>query len=222
MISHFTESGKVRTTRVVQKSALRARQAAFTLLEILTVIAIIAILVAISVPVVRGMINKGNQAKCVSNLRQLHLALMLYAVENKQMLPSPDANVSPDPKSAAHWFRRLEPYIAQQARIQVLTCPSAETFIPGDWATAYGMNYYLGKDQDWRMPVDQRSRLILLADAVINPAWNSAGPAIFEDGGPLIKTVDLRHGGRANFLFLDGHVEASAEYSRKPEYFYKK
>jgi prepilin-type processing-associated H-X9-DG protein len=68
---------------------------------------------------------------------------------------------------------------------------------------------------------EQVDQVILLADAVINPAWHSAGSAIFEDGGPFNKTIDLRHRGKANFLFLDGHVEASGEYSKKPEYFYR-
>ena len=222
IIAHFTESGKARTTGAVLKSAQRTRQAAFTLPEILIVVAIIAILAAILWPVGRRMIEQGNQAKCMSNLRQLYGVLMFYADENNQMLPSPDVNADPDSPSSAHWFRRLDRYIAQQERIKILTCPSAKTFIPGDWATAYGMNYYLGEDKDWRtLSIDQKSRVILLADAVINPAWHSAGPAIFEDGGPFNKTVDLRHGGRANFLFLDGHVEASAEYSRKPIYFNK-
>jgi prepilin-type processing-associated H-X9-DG protein len=188
----------------------------------LIVVAIVAILAAILMPVGRRMIEQGNQAKCMSNLRQLYGVLMFYAAENNQMLPSPDVNEDPDSQSAAHWFRRLDRYIAQQERIKILTCPSAKTFKPGDWSTAYGMNYYLGKNQDWRtLSIDQKSRVILLADAVINPAWHSAGSAIFEDGGPFNKTVDLRHGGRANFLFLDGHVEASAEYSRKPIYFNK-
>jgi prepilin-type processing-associated H-X9-DG protein/prepilin-type N-terminal cleavage/methylation domain-containing protein len=218
MTVRFIESGKARTTRVVLKSALRTRRAAFTLLELLVVVAIIAVLAAISMPVGRRMIEAGNEAKCMSNLRQLHAVLMLYANENNQMLPSPDT-----PTSGIHWFRRLDPYIAQQDRIKLLTCPSAKTFKPGDWATSYGMNYYLGEDKDWRtLTIEQKSKVILLADAVINPAWHSAGSAIFEDGGPFNKTVDQRHSGRANFLFLDGHVEASGEYSKDRAYFLKK
>jgi prepilin-type processing-associated H-X9-DG protein/prepilin-type N-terminal cleavage/methylation domain-containing protein len=224
MTARSIESGKARTTRVVLKSALRTRRAAFTLLELLIVVAIIAVLAAISMPVGRRMIEAGNEAKCMSNLRQLHAVLMLYANENNQMLPSPDT-----PTSGIHWFRRLDPYIAhdpyiaQQDRIKLCTCPSAKTFKPDDWATAYGMNYYLGEDKDWRtLSIDQKSRVILLADAVINPAWHSAGSAIFEDGGPFNKTVDQRHSGRANFLFLDGHVEASGEYSKDRAYFLKK
>jgi prepilin-type processing-associated H-X9-DG protein/prepilin-type N-terminal cleavage/methylation domain-containing protein len=218
MTARSIESGKARTTRVVLKSALRTRRAAFTLLELLIVVAIIAVLAAISMPVGRRMIEAGNEAKCMSNLRQLHAVLMLYANENNQMLPSPDT-----PTSGIHWFRRLDPYIAQQDRIKLLTCPSAKAFVPGDWATSYGMNYYLGEDKDWRtLTIEQKSKVILLADAVINPAWHSAGSAIFEDGGPFNKTVDQRHAGRANFLFLDGHVEASGEYSKNRAYFLKK
>ena len=229
MTERFIESGKARTTRAVLKSALRTRQAAFTLLELLIVVAIIAVLAAISMPVGRRMIEAGNEAKCMSNLRQLHAVLMLYANENNQMLPSPDVNADRDSPSATHWFRRLDPYIAhdpyiaQKDRIKLLTCPSAKAFVPGDWATSYGMNYYLGEDKDWRtLTIEQKSKVILLADAVINPAWHSAGSAIFEDGGPFNKTVDQRHAGRANFLFLDGHVEASGEYSKNRDYFLKK
>ena len=131
IIAHFTESGKAHTTGAVLKSAQRARQAAFTLTELLIVVAIIAILAAILWPVGRRMIEQGNQAKCMSNLRQLYGVLMFYAAENNQMLPSPDVNADPDSPSSAHWFRRLDRYIAQQERIKILTCPSAKTFKPG-------------------------------------------------------------------------------------------
>ncbi|MCX6970222.1 MAG: prepilin-type N-terminal cleavage/methylation domain-containing protein [Verrucomicrobia bacterium] len=222
MIACLAESQNAFTTKVVLKTTRRVREAAFTLMEVLIVVAIVAILAAILVPVAGKMSEAGRATKCMSNLRQLHSVLMLYANDNNQMLPSPDVNASPDSQSATHWFRRLDPYIPQQDRMKILTCPSAKGFQAGGWATAYGMNYYLGKDQDWQtLSVEQKSQVILLADAIINPAWHSAASAIFEDGGPFTKTVDLRHRGKANFLFLDGHVEASEEYSKKPEYFYK-
>ncbi|MDR1284314.1 MAG: prepilin-type N-terminal cleavage/methylation domain-containing protein [Opitutaceae bacterium] len=60
---------------------------AFTLVELLTVIAIIGILAAILVPTVAVVREKGRTAVCVSNLRQVGIALVTYATDNKGRLP---------------------------------------------------------------------------------------------------------------------------------------
>jgi len=58
------------------------RTKAFTLIELLVVIAIIALLVAILVPALRRANEQGKRAACLSNLRQLMLAWILYADAN--------------------------------------------------------------------------------------------------------------------------------------------
>lgn len=61
--------------------------AAFTLVELLTVIVIIGILAGILIPVV-GMVRDRTRATvCQSNLRQVYTALMMYVDENKGWLP---------------------------------------------------------------------------------------------------------------------------------------
>ena len=60
---------------------------AFTLIELLTVIAIIGILAAILIPTVSKVRNTAQSAKCVSNLRQIGQQIILYAGDNKGQLP---------------------------------------------------------------------------------------------------------------------------------------
>ncbi len=61
---------------------------AFTLLELLVVVAIIAILAAFLLPVLHRSKQKAQSISCVSNLRQLGMAVRLYADENQNRLPT--------------------------------------------------------------------------------------------------------------------------------------
>ncbi|RRJ97439.1 prepilin-type N-terminal cleavage/methylation domain-containing protein [Opitutaceae bacterium TAV4] len=60
---------------------------AFTLVELLTVIAIIGILAGILIPTVATVREKGRTAACMSNLRQVGISLTTYAADNKGRLP---------------------------------------------------------------------------------------------------------------------------------------
>ena len=62
------------------------RQKGFTLIELLVVIAIIAILMAILMPALNRVKEQGKRAVCLSNLKQLSLAWILYADDNDDVL----------------------------------------------------------------------------------------------------------------------------------------
>src|SRR5947209_9779048 len=64
------------------------RRTAFTLIELLVVIAIIAILAAILFPVFAQAREKARQASCQSNLKQVGLALLMYAQDYDETFPT--------------------------------------------------------------------------------------------------------------------------------------
>jgi len=71
---------------------LRTRQdrpSAFTLVELLVVIGIIAILISILLPALNNARNKANAIKCASNMRQIYIFCSMFAGENKGRLPAP-------------------------------------------------------------------------------------------------------------------------------------
>ena len=72
------------------------RRRGFTLLELLTVIATIAILASLLLPVLGKAKTKAQRTSCLSNLRQLSVAWMLYADDNHGFLPESYPLNNPD------------------------------------------------------------------------------------------------------------------------------
>lgn len=105
---------------------------AFTLIELLVVIAIIAILAAILFPVFAQARERGRGASCLSNQRQLALAIQMYKQDYDERVSGPyiyqgawgDYNV-------LEWFPvLLNPYIKNN---QIKICPSGNDWT--DWAS---------------------------------------------------------------------------------------
>jgi prepilin-type N-terminal cleavage/methylation domain-containing protein/prepilin-type processing-associated H-X9-DG protein len=107
------------------------RRIAFTLVELLVVIAIIAILIAILLPVLGSVRRQAQTVKCAAAMRELGNAYLFYAQENKGYLPAPrigyaynidsllfdagQANDIPGQVIAenAHWYDLIAKYIAK-------------------------------------------------------------------------------------------------------------
>src|SRR6185436_18051575 len=64
---------------------------AFTLVELLVVIGIIAVLISVLLPALARARESANSLKCLNNLRQLGLAMVMYTGENRGSFPRPAA-----------------------------------------------------------------------------------------------------------------------------------
>jgi len=125
-----------------EHAAARLGVGAFTLIELLVVIAIIAILASLLLPALSKTKEQGKRAKCVSNLHQIHVAMILYADETEENVlhHSLDSqNVASAPNNG-QWT--INP------RVPVLLSP---THSKAYWAIAYYENAGRTK-QIWRCP----------------------------------------------------------------------
>jgi prepilin-type N-terminal cleavage/methylation domain-containing protein len=112
---------------------LRNRYTAFTLIELLVVIAIIAILAALLLPSLGQAKERSKETSCLSNSRQLGMAVMIYAEDHEQALPPSTDYSAPVTLPERIWNMRLQPYAPGS---KVYLCPSA---VPGpaptNWAS---------------------------------------------------------------------------------------
>jgi prepilin-type N-terminal cleavage/methylation domain-containing protein/prepilin-type processing-associated H-X9-DG protein len=110
---------------------------AFTLIELLVVIAIIAILAAILFPVFAQAREKARQASCLSNTKQLGLALQMYVQDYDEKIVLNNSNGAPTPPGPSVWIDLLDPYMKNNG---IKLCPSANTVGTNGAYTTYWKN----------------------------------------------------------------------------------
>jgi prepilin-type N-terminal cleavage/methylation domain-containing protein/prepilin-type processing-associated H-X9-DG protein len=212
--------------RSSENAIVRRRSRAFTLIELLTVIAVVAILATILLSAVGKIKERADLTRCSSNLRQLSVAALAYANENggKMMaLGNFFQKYNPDTgeweTEYDSWGHLMKSYLEEGSwdartdnRLQV--CPAAyESFgYPENGVyRSYAINFD-GRGWKEQVPLVNFScpeRTVLFMDAALDGTDGDCygGFSTSSDKNYLI-AGDWRHGGKINTVFLDGHVES--------------
>lgn len=212
-----------RTRRVPPEHVRSDRVSAFTLIELLTVIAIIGILAAILIPVVGKVRDSAKGAKCMSQVYAITMAYKTYPLDNDGRYPE-TGNF--DGAWGQFWTHRLLDYIdfpnknlyntnrdQYSPRDGYLWCPAEENhhgiadYGPSDFVIPHSHPPPLEDD------ILDPSRTVLVGEGILTPTgggtwWLKSGDFI-RGGGAHVASgpVPTRHGDHGFFGFCDGHVE---------------
>jgi prepilin-type processing-associated H-X9-DG protein len=112
---------------VLRSRSPAMRRTAWTLVELLVVIGIIAVLIGLLIPAVQAVRARSARAACASNLHQLGIAMQMYLNNNSNRYPDACRLPSASP-GVPTMVDKLGPYVENQAR--VFRCPMDVTRFP--------------------------------------------------------------------------------------------
>lgn len=176
----------------------------FTLLELLTVIAIISLLMGVVLPVLARVRGSAYKSVCMNNLRQLVIAAGFYADANSCYAPAWQSN-------GKRWMDLVKPYVGKDSG--VYECPADKVRQPLEWdpdiTMSYGINVFNFSGERYCFWYGVRR------DDIVNPAatilFTDCEPGKYYSGGgqwrePIIN-VDYRHDNGFIAAFCDGRAE---------------
>lgn len=128
-----------------------AEDDAFTLVELLVVIAVIGVLTGLLLPVFGKAKEAARATACLGNLRQVGIALQLYTQDNRNLLPvMRDRQVSANGAAITNELPSMDSVLSNHlGNVQVLRCPSDRARLYEDTGSSYSWNSLLnGQDAD--------------------------------------------------------------------------
>jgi prepilin-type N-terminal cleavage/methylation domain-containing protein/prepilin-type processing-associated H-X9-DG protein len=187
------------------------RRRAFTLVELLVVIGIIAILIGVLLPALGAARGQARAVACLSNVRQIAFAAQMYAHEHKvyvTYIPAVGGSPARDRKDLLYPYLRQGKSNADNAGNQVWHCPSNERV---DVETSYGFNTKLNAVK--MVKVRKWSETVALCDGGLkDDGTPSLSTHMWSPGTPGTATScrpnHLRHPKQTVAVgFVDGHAE---------------
>ena len=174
------------------------RRRGFTLIELLVVIAIIAILAAILFPVFAKAREKARQSSCLSNFKQIGLAILQYAQDYDEKM----VNEWYDAAAPFSWewcntgdYTNYQDYVMPYIKnSQVFICPSSSR--TAEAATAYNTYMHGGR----ALGTIQYPAYVLL---ILDSTWEWMQTNTTAEGN----RAESRHNDGFNVCFLDGHAK---------------
>jgi prepilin-type N-terminal cleavage/methylation domain-containing protein/prepilin-type processing-associated H-X9-DG protein len=198
--------------------ALPARiRRAFTLIELLAVMAIIALLASMLLPALGKSKEKARLANCSSNLRQFGLSMMLYLDEGRQRFPKADFSdnlLGLPPATHSNSLRQV--FAAYQLPEKLYHCPtmSAVTSRGTNYPTDYNflcvhgwslLPFFSGFDNELSGVCDHVASTIRRAPEKPMVNCDGLGEHLGVSGDAVADPSKNVRGGQ-NTLYVDGHV----------------
>lgn len=196
----------------------------FTLVEILVVIAILAVLAALIVGVTAKVQRKARSVGCLNNLRAWAVNFQNCAADRNGQLPTPTnwAAIShqpynPDPDAdnpgrspfVDYWAEDLDEAFAIQLERRACPCLEEAVSPSGNRAPTYMMNNRLSSRESGYLrllpyQIERPARKILFIDGNVGAPLLVEGQNVLDE---FIKPAAEIHGGTVNAIFADLHVE---------------
>lgn len=176
------------------------RRKGFTLIELLVVIAIIAILAAILFPVFANVREKARQTACMSNLRQIGTATLMYTQDYEESFPRTELGQD---EGEYFWGDMIQPYAKNwnllacpdaDIKMQFRSKPPAPAAYSQEWTYNYGINDIIAAD--CAEADDPACKHVGVAGQTLSAVTYSADTVLIADNLPA--ETDTDDGNRTN------------------------